>query len=117
MEFVAFVGSDKENWGQVIALLKRVETKKKILVINKNVEGFPEENVEVIKIDCEQPILKLKKDLMEKLKKVLTGDFEVTLSLASGNGKEHMALIGALLSIPVGIKIVAYTKEGVQSIN
>lgn len=117
MEFIAFVGDDKENWGQITALLNRVQAEKKILVVNKNVNGFPENNAEIIKVDCEQPILKLKNEMMEKLKKVLKGDFEVTLSLASGNGKEHMALISALLSIPVGVKLIVYTKEGVQTIN
>ena len=62
-------------------------------------------------------MLELKSDLMEKLKVKLAGDFEVALSIASGSGKEHMALISALLSIPVGIRLVVYTKEGVQVIN
>ena len=46
-----------------------------------------------------------------------SGDFEVAVTLASGTGKEHMALISALLSIPVGIRLVVYTKDGVQVIN
>jgi hypothetical protein len=61
-------------------------------------------------------MLELKEDIMGKLKGKLS-DFEVALSLASGNGKEHMAMISALLSIPVGIRLVVYTKEGVEFIN
>jgi len=38
---------------------------------------------------------------------------EVALSIASGNGKEHMALISALLSIPVGVRFVALTRDGI----
>ena len=72
---------------------------------------------EFVELYTDKPMLELKADLMEKLKVRLAGDFEVALSIASGNGKEHMALISALLSIPVGIRLVVYTKEGVQVIN
>ena len=54
---------------------------------------------------------------MREARKELSGDFEVAISLASGNGKEHMALISALLSIPVGIRLVVYTKEGIKYIS
>jgi len=33
------------------------------------------------------------------------------------NGKEHMALISSLLSLPVGIRLVVFTKAGVEFIN
>ncbi len=115
MEFVAFVGDDRENWGQVTALMKRMEADKNILVMNKNASDFPvDKKSEIIKIDSSVPLLELKTELLEKLKRKLSGDFEVTLSLASGNGKEHMALLSALLSIPVGVKLAVFTKEGVQ---
>ena len=117
MEFVAFVGNDRENWGQITALLKRMRDNKIILVMNKSVTGFPESEAEIVRIDTEQPVLELKKELIERLKSNLSGEFEVTLSLASGTGKEHMALIAALLSIPVGIRLVVYTKEGINIIN
>ena len=38
---------------------------------------------------------------------------EVALSIASGEGKEHMALISALLSLPAGIRFTALTREGI----
>ena len=49
---------------------------------------------------------------MQKLKGKITG-FEVGLSIASGDGKEHMALVSALINLPVGIRFAALTKEGV----
>lgn len=118
MELVAFLGTDKENWGQVTALINRGEWDKVILVKNKSAESFPlTENCELIEIYTDKGISELKIDLMEKLKAKLVGEFEVALSIASGSGKEHMALISALLSIPVGIRLVVYTKDGVQIIN
>jgi len=118
MEMVIFLGEDKENWGQLSALIKRTEAEKIIIVKNKKTEGFPaNERCEEIAVDSDKPLIELKEDMMEKLKPKLSGDFEVSLSIASGNGKEHMALIAALLSIPVGIRIVVFTKNGIEVIN
>jgi hypothetical protein len=118
MELVAFLGQDKENWGQVTALINRGEWDKVVLVKNKSAEAFPvAENCELVEIYTDKPILELKTEMMEKLKVKLAGDFEVALSIASGNGKEHMALVSALLSIPVGVRLVVYTKEGLEIIN
>jgi hypothetical protein len=41
---------------------------------------------------------------------------EVALNLVSGTGKEHMAILAALLKLGVGIRLVALTKEGFKEI-
>lgn len=118
MELVAFLGADKENWGQVTALIKRGEWDKIVLVKNKSSEEFPEEGkIDSIKINSDISLVDLKKEIMTKIKPKIAGDFEVALSIASGNGKEHMALISALLSLPVGIRLVVFTKNGIEYIN
>jgi len=115
MELVALVGSDKENLGQITALLNRGDWDKTILLKNKDSE-FPSGKSEIINIDSSKPLTELKDELIKKLKEKVKG-FEVALSIASGTGKEHMALISALLSIPVGIRLVVYTKNGIEFIN
>ena len=37
MNLVALVGTDKENWGQITALINRMECEHIFLVINKDV--------------------------------------------------------------------------------
>ncbi|HLC31686.1 MAG TPA: hypothetical protein VJK51_03385 [Candidatus Nanoarchaeia archaeon] len=114
MELVAFVGEDAGHWGQLSALLNRFECERIVLVVQKGVAGYPtNEKTRVVEVDSSLPLQKLKDSIEEKLKKEIDGAFEVAVSLASGSGKEHMALLAALLSIPVGIKLIAYTKEGV----
>ncbi len=117
MDFVAFIGNDKENWGQITALVNKGEWDNVIIVKSRNAEGFPAlSNGEVVDVDCKTSLIELKEEMLNKLK-VRIKDFEVSLSLASGNGKEHMALISALLSIPVGIRLVVFTKKGIEQIN
>lgn len=114
MELVAFVGSDRESWGQITGLVNRGEWEKVILIKSKEGQEYacPIESQNII-IDSSRPLVELKKEIAEKLKKNLSG-FEAALSIASGNGKEHMALVSALLSVPVGIRLAAFTKEGIE---
>ena len=49
---------------------------------------------------------------LEKLKPKIN-NLEVALSIASGSGKEHMALMSALINLPVGVRFTALTKDGV----
>ena len=115
MELVAYVGADKENWGQVTALINRFECEKIILITSKEASEFPvTSKCEKIIVDSTKPLISLRDDLLLKLRQKNIGDFEVAVSIASGNGKEHMAVISALLNLPVGIKLVIFTKDGVQ---
>jgi len=117
MELVALLGTDKESWGQVLGLINHQTWNKIFIVRSNSVESFPlPEHAEEIVIDTSRPIIELKKEMQDKLKTKLS-EFEACLSIASGNGKEHMALISALLSIPLGIRLVAFTKNGVEFIN
>jgi tRNA(Ser,Leu) C12 N-acetylase TAN1 len=118
MELVAFLGNDKENWGQISALVNRFECDKIFLVGGSDAQEFPATGKCVrIKFDVTKPLLELQKEIIEKLKLEINKEFEVAVSIASGSGKEHMALISALLNVPVGIRLVVYTKEGVKFIN
>jgi len=118
MELVCFQGLDKENYLQLNALIKRCQWEKIAIVKNKEAESLSSpENVKVFEVNSKSPITELKEEIMQKLKTAIGKDFEVYLSLASGNGKEHMALISALLSIPVGIRLVVFTKNGIEFIN
>ncbi len=115
MNLVAYIGKDKENWGQVTALINRLDCEKVFLLKDKASENFPaNEKCYLIEIDPTAPLLTLKDEIHQKLSRELASDFEVALSIASGTGKEHMAIISALLSIPVGVRFVAFTKGGVE---
>ena len=118
MELVAYLGKDKENWGQISALVNRMDCDKIVLVKDKDISWFPGNSrcVEV-SVNSSKSLTELKQEIMDKVKEVIDSAFEVSVSLASGNGKEHMALISALLSIPVGIRLVVYTKNGIEFVN
>lgn len=115
MKLVAFLGNDSANYGQLTALMNRMECDKIVLIKdNKTTSPFADPRCAIIDVDSSKDLLSFKQEIQDKLRKELVSDFEVALTIASGNGKEHMALISALLSIPVGIKLTAFTKQGVE---
>ncbi len=112
MELVALLSSGKGTWGQVAGLINQGEWDKVILVGNDFAKKFttdkPSEFIEINEISIKE----IKDELVKKLKNKIKGT-EVALSIASGDGKEHMALISALLSLPVGVRFVVLTKDGI----
>jgi hypothetical protein len=113
MELIALLSMGKGTWAQVSGLIKYGEWEKIILVGSAFAKKFTsEKEFEFIEIDLDKKLLDLKEEFSEKLKGKIEGT-EVALSIASGDGKEHMALISALLNLPVGIRFAALTKEGV----
>lgn len=114
MELVAIVSSGKGSWGQVAGVINRGEWEKIILIGNDFGKKFTsEKDFEFIEVKS-SGITEMKDELMKKLKGKFKGT-EVALSIASGDGKEHMALISALLNLPVGIRFTVLTKDGLIS--
>jgi hypothetical protein len=113
MELVALLSSGKGSWAQVAGLVKRGDWDNILLIGNEFAEKFEtDKKTDFIRIKTSQQLIDLKKEIMEKLKGKINGT-EVALSIASGDGKEHMALISALLSLPVGVRFTALTKQGI----
>jgi len=113
MELIALLSSGKGTWGQVSGLMKQGGWDKIILFGDDFAKDFTsDKEFEFIQIDTNKKLVDLKNDILDKLNNKISG-LEVALTIASGNGKEHMALISSLLSIPVGIRFVALTREGI----
>lgn len=113
-EFIGLLSTGKGTWGQVSGLCKKGEWEKIILLGPDYTKDFKLEGIpfDFIEYDPDKALIELKNEFMKKLKGKINGT-EVALSIASGAGKEHMALLSALLSLPVGVRFSALTKEGV----
>ena len=116
MELVALLSTGKGTWGQVAGIVNRGEWDKVVIItseffrpILKNFDFA--KKADIIYIDFNKDVKVHINELKEKLKNKIQ-DIEVALTIASGSGKEHMAIISALLQLPVGIKFVILTKEG-----
>lgn len=112
MELVALVGNETETLGQIAGLIKKGDWDKVILV-GENFDQFSSgKPLDLVRISLDTRLIEMRDDIRKKIKGKITGT-EVALSIASGSGKEHMALISALLTLPVGIRFTALTKDGI----
>ena len=116
MELVCLLSSGKGTWAQVAGLIKHGDWENIILLGDDFSSQFKVEDkkeiTQFIKVDLKKRIKDLRDEFSQKLKGKIHGT-EVALSIASGDGKEHMALISSLLTLPVGIRFAALTKDGV----
>ena len=118
-ELIACLSSGKGTWGHVSHLIENGNFTKAFLITNE----FGQENfnknpkAEFIIINMRQGLKEMRDEMYEKLKDKLSQDeAHVAVNMVSGEGKEHMALLSALLRLGVGIRQMALTKDGVEEI-
>ena len=116
MELIALLSSGKETWAQVSGLIKQGDWEKVILLGDESSSQFSvqgkEDITEFIKVNLDKKLIALKDEFSKSLKGKIKG-VEVAVTIASGDGKQHMALISALINLPVGIRFAALTRLGV----
>ena len=116
-DLVACLSAGEKSWKHVVRLIKEQEWKKVFLITNdfgrKNFKS--EKSIEFVVVDFNKPVFELIEDIRKGLKGKTT-DLEVALNLVSGSGKEHMAILSALLKLGVGIRLMAVTKDGVREL-
>lgn len=116
---IANLTTGKGTWGHVNALLREESITKSILITNEfGRDNFTnEKESELVVIDSRAQPVDLEKDLIEKLKATIDKtETEVLLNMVSGSGSEHMALMGALLKLGLGIRLVVATAEGMKEL-
>ncbi|MFH1802180.1 MAG: hypothetical protein ABH864_01880, partial [archaeon] len=89
MKLVAYLGKDTGTYGQISALINRMDEAEQFLILKDKAAENPFTNpkCKIIEVDSSKDLLSFKTEMQEKLKPHLKEDFEVALSLASGNGK------------------------------
>lgn len=115
---IAVLSSGKGTWGHVAQLIAKQDWDKIYLITNDfGKENFTvnEKPVEYIIIDPNKFLNQIAKDIEEQLKGKIA-DTEVALNFVSGTGKEHMAVLSALLKLGLGIRLVTIMPDGVKEI-
>jgi hypothetical protein len=116
-ELIACLSTGKGTWGHVSRLLEDEQWTKVYLLTNEfGKENFTvNEKTELLTLDLNKGLKELRDDMHTILKEKIKGA-EVALNVVSGTGKEHMALVSAVLKLGVGLRLVALTQEGVEEL-
>ena len=116
-ELIAFLSTGKGTWGQVNGLINGEEWEKIFLLTNEfGKENFSANNkTELLVFNQNDDYEKLRDQIIVSLKSKLSGS-EIAVNFISGNGKEHMALMSALIKLGIGFRFVISTPEEVKEI-
>ncbi len=116
-ELIACLSEETGAREHLRRLINQQDWEKVIVISTKSSkEGFNvNKNVEFIIIDNKKFLPELVKEIKDNLSQKIKG-IEVGLNIISGSGKEHMALLSALLKLGLAIRLVALTKEGVKEV-
>ncbi|MEW5896390.1 MAG: hypothetical protein AB1668_01745 [Nanoarchaeota archaeon] len=107
---IACLSTGKGTWTEVAKLIQYGNWSKVFLItLPFGRDNFkPDNKTELLVIDENLEL----KSLKEELKKQLTGkiaDFEIALNFSSGSGKEHMAVVEAVLELGLNFRLVTFS--------
>ena len=112
---IACLSTGKGTWSEVNRVMQAQPWEKIFLITNTfGQENFtPQPNVELVVLETfrETP------EMVEIIKQQLQGkilDFEVGLNLASGSGKEHMAILEAVMQLGLNFRLVTVQNGQVE---
>ena len=114
---IACLSSGKGTWAHVDKLIEEQEWDNIFLITNEfGIKNFkPNKKVEYVVIDSNKFLSEIIEDIKKQLENKIA-DTEVALNFISGTGKEHMALLSAVLKLGMGIRLTALTPNGVKEI-
>lgn len=114
---IACLSTGKGTWGHVNKIIQDGNFDRIILLTNDyGKENFTKnEKTELIPLNFNIGIKELRDEIKNILKEKIK-EPEIAVNIVSGTGKEHTALISALLKLGLGMRFMALTKDGIEEI-
>ncbi len=104
---IACLSSGKGTWSEVSRIINSQPWQKVFLITDQfGKDRFtPGENMELVLVDLSAETVQLAAQIREGLQGKIQ-DFEIALNFASGSGKEHMALMEAVMELGLNFRLV-----------
>jgi 5S rRNA maturation endonuclease (ribonuclease M5) len=118
-DLVACLSTGKGTWTGVLKLVNKSDFEKVFLVINawtKENLKLKKDNVCLITIDSDDKTSAIRDTITQQLDGKITG-FEVAVNLDSGTGKEHTAIITALIQLGFALRFVVAEGDEVEEVS
>jgi hypothetical protein len=116
-ELVAVLSTGKGTWAEVVKIMNTHEWDHIYLVTDEfgSINFKKKDNTDFIIVNVNESIELIIDHIITQLKEKISGT-EVALNLASGTGKEHMAVLSALLRLGLGIRLTTVSASGIKEI-
>ena len=112
------LSSGKGTWMEVIKVIQSREWTSIFLIttdFGKDNFSIKKENMELILIDPFGDVHAIKESIKKGLHHKIS-DFEVALNFVSGSGKEHMALLEAVMELGLNFRLITFSNGEVNSL-
>ena len=115
-DLVCCLSTGKGTWVEVAKLINNHDWGNVFLITNDfGKEKFStEKEVKFILVDVNKGMESMKNTIEEGLKDKVSG--EIGVNFISGSGKEHMALLSALISMGVGMRFIVAADSDIKEI-
>lgn len=110
---IILLSTGKGTWVEVTNLINIHVWEKVYIITNEfGQKTFQKkDNMELIVIDSNKPI----ENLITQIKNSISvADTQVALNLSSGSGKEHMAVLSAILKSGLGIRLITFENKLIE---
>ena len=116
-KLVSIASTGRGTWAHLIKLIDKEEWEAVYVVTDEfGKSRFPmRNNIELIIVNFSDSLETIRAKIIESLKGKIN-DWDVGLNLFSGDGKSHMALLSALISLGLGIRMVYLDGENVKEV-
>ena len=116
-DLITFISSGKGTVAHVHKVIEGQPWEQIFILATEESKGeVPKNNaIHLVIFDPRRTLPELVADFKSALKDKVKM-MESAVNIISGEGKEHMALLSALLQLGVGIRMVALTKDGVKEV-
>jgi hypothetical protein len=118
-DLAACLGTGKGTWTGVLKLVSQPGFEQSFLVVNawtKQNLQLQKDNLHLVVINSEDNTNKMKDDIIKQLEGKVKG-FEVAVNLDSGSGKEHTALVTALIQLGFALRFVEMDGDNLTEIS
>jgi hypothetical protein len=115
---IASLSTGKGTWTEVSKIMQTQPWTKVFLITNQfGMENFTSKpaTAEFVIIDPNQEVAVITERIVGQLRGKIT-DFEVALNMVSGSGKEHMAILEAVLELGLNFRLITVVNNQVETL-
>jgi hypothetical protein len=117
-DLIACLGTGKGTWTGVLKLVSKPDFEKTFLVVNawtKQSLQINKPNLNFVIINSDEKTSKIRDNIIKQMEGKIAG-FEVGVNLDSGTGKEHTALVAALIKLGLALRFVVAEGEEIEEV-
>ena len=112
-ELIALLSTGKGTWSNVSKIIQDGGFSRVFIITNDfGSQNFTKrDNMEIIVVNFDKPLKELSIDMVSALKDKVSG-IETGINFISGAGKEHMALLAAVMKLGLNFRLIILTEQG-----